>query len=80
MSGTSEQTDSIAATMEGLLGKVPEAGAAIVQGCAGLFDRLSQALDLIFSLRLVEAQSVLMDVLSSCHGAVMAQLAQLWPS
>ena len=80
MSGTNEQTESIAATIEGLLGKVPEAGTAIVQSCAGLFDRLSQALDLMFSLRLVEAQSVLIDALSSCHGVVMAQLAQLWPS
>lgn len=80
MSGTNERTDSVAATMEGLLGKVPEAGAAIVQSCAGLFDRLSHALDLIFGLKLAEAQSVLMDALSSCHGAVMAQLAQIWPS
>ena len=79
MSEAKETMDSVAAAMEGLLGKVPEAGTAIVQGCAGLFDQLSQALDLLFSLRLVEAQSVLLSALSACHTALVAQLAQLWP-
>jgi hypothetical protein len=80
MSEANEKTDSIAATLEELLGKVPEAGAALVQGCTSLLDRLGHALELIFNLRLVEAQSVLMEAFSSCHGAVMAQLARLWPS
>lgn len=80
MSEMKDTTDSTAAAVEGFLGKVPEAGAAIVQGCAGLFDRLSHALDLLLSLRLVEAQSVILGALSDCHSAVVAHLAQLWPS
>lgn len=79
MSETKETTDSVAAAVEGLLGKVPEAGVAVIQGCAGLFDQLGRALDLLMSLRLVEAQTVFFGAFSSCHDTLMAQLAQLWP-